>query len=166
MGRDRTVCQGCGATGTLWAPAWRQILCEGDTEMKEVLAGAGVWGQGDTPLRDIVRFKNKEPSPKSGPPTVSASFFHLLSQALHMPPPPSPPPPSICCCVSSVSPGGMRGWTRKRTQMSPADGWWWPEPRSPLGSTKPRAEPLPLRSVGVGTLWERPASLAAPEPWV
>lgn len=46
--------------------------------------------------------------------------------------------------------------------MSPADGWWWPEPRSPLGSTKPQAEPLPPRSVGVGTLWERVAFLAPP----
>ena len=45
--------------------------------------------------------------------------------------------------------------------MSPADGWWWPEPRSPMGSTKPRAEPLPPSSVGVGTLWERPGSTGA-----
>lgn len=46
--------------------------------------------------------------------------------------------------------------------MSPADGWWWPEPRSLLGSTKPRAEPRPPYSVGVRALWELFASLALP----
>lgn len=164
-GRGRTVCQGCGATGALWAPAWRQILCEGDTKMKEVLAGAGVWGQGDTLLRTLSDLRTKSPPQRVVLPRCLLRSFIFSLGPFTCPPLPAPRPPASAT-VFPVSPGGMRGWTRKQTQMSPADGWWWPPPRSPLGSTKPRAGPLPPRSVGVGTLWERPASLAAPEPWV
>lgn len=123
----------------------------------------GVWGQVDTGRRTSSDSKAKTPHLSVVLPRSPPQPFHLPPQTLHMPP--SPPPPRICGFFSSFSPGGMRGWRTKQTQMSPADGWWWPEPRSPLGSTKPRAGPLPPRSVVLGTWWERAAFLAPPGAW-
>ena len=60
--------------------------------------------------------------------------------------------PSTCCCfISSFSPGGMRGWRRKLTQMSPADGWWWPEAPEPAGQHKASSQAPPTTLRG---LWD------------
>lgn len=88
-----------------------------DTKMKEVLAGAGV-GPGGHPAEDIVRFRTKSPPQRVVLPRCLLRSFHLLSRALHMPTPSPAPRPPASATVFPVSPGGMRGWTRKQTQMS------------------------------------------------
>lgn len=133
--------------------------------MKEVLAGAGVWGQGDTPLRTLSDLRTKSPPQRVVLPHSPLRSFIFSLRPFTCPPLPAPTPQHLPLCFLCL-PRWDERVEEKRTQMSPADGWWWPEPRSLLGSTKPRAESLPPCPVGVRTLWERPASLAAPEPWV
>lgn len=79
--------------------------------MKEVLAGAGVWGQGDTLLRTLSDWEQRALPKEWSSHTPRFALSSSLSDPSHAHPS-LPPAPSICRCVSSVSPGGMRGWRR------------------------------------------------------
>ena len=62
--------------------------------MKEVLAGAGVWGQRDTPLRTLSDLRTKSPPQRVVLPQFPLLSFIFSLRPFTCPPLPAPRPPA------------------------------------------------------------------------